>query len=155
MLILSRALGACPSPSPVHADLLLAAYSGLRFRSKTAYSVMIFMLPDLHCKYAKYSVWIPLRNTQIFERKRNPLYQQYWQLDCLVAHECCKASSDACHIVVILDAAYGRPGFCNLLCETKLMRGCVKLKPCQRLLWTNLKLLMQHSSMESGADGTT
>ena len=31
-------------------------YSGLRFRSKNAYSVMIFMLPDLHCKYAKYSV---------------------------------------------------------------------------------------------------
>ena len=47
--------------------------SGLRFRSKTAYSVMIFMSPNLHCKYTKYSVWIPLRNTQIFERKRNLL----------------------------------------------------------------------------------
>jgi len=33
---------------------------------ETAYSVMIFMLPDLHCKYTKYSVWIPLRNTQNF-----------------------------------------------------------------------------------------
>jgi len=31
-------------------------YSGLHFRSKTAYSVMIFMLPDLRCKYTKYSV---------------------------------------------------------------------------------------------------
>jgi len=49
-------------------------YSGLHFRSKTAYSVMIFMLPDLRCKYMKYSVWIPLRNMQIFERKRNLLY---------------------------------------------------------------------------------
>jgi len=34
-------------------------------------------------------------------------YQQYWQLDRLVADVCCKASSDACHTVLILDAAYG------------------------------------------------
>ena len=51
-----------------------------------------------------------------------------------------------------LGAAIGKA---NLLCETKLMHGCVKLKLCKRLLWTNLKLLMQPSLMESGADGTT
>ena len=33
--------------------------------------------------------------------------------------------------------------------------GCVKLKTCQRLLWTNLMLLMQPSLTESGAVGTT
>jgi len=40
--------------------LSTSPYSGLRFCSKTAYSIMIF---DLHCKYAKYSAWISLRNT--------------------------------------------------------------------------------------------
>jgi len=32
------------------------AYSGLRFRSKTVYSVIIFILTYLYCRYAKYSV---------------------------------------------------------------------------------------------------
>ena len=34
-------------------------------------------------------------------------YQQYWQLDRLVADICCKDSSDACHTVLILDVVYG------------------------------------------------
>ena len=42
---------------------------------------------------------------------------------------------------------HARPVFYNLSCKTKLMHGCVKIKPCQRLLWTNLMLLMQPSLM--------
>ena len=33
-------------------------------------------------------------------------YQQYLQLDSLVAHVCYKANSDVCHTAVILDAAH-------------------------------------------------
>ena len=35
-------------------------------------------------------------------------YQQYWQLDHLVAHVCYKANSDVCHIAAILDVAHGK-----------------------------------------------
>ena len=34
-------------------------------------------------------------------------YEQYWQLDSLVAHACFKANSDVCHTAAILDAAHG------------------------------------------------
>jgi len=34
-------------------------------------------------------------------------YQQYWQLDHLVACICCETNSDACHTVASLEAAYG------------------------------------------------
>ena len=34
-------------------------------------------------------------------------YQQYWQLDRLMAHVCYKANSDVCHTAVILDVAHG------------------------------------------------
>jgi len=37
--------------SALRARCIALQYSGLRFRSRTACSVMIFMLPDLHCKY--------------------------------------------------------------------------------------------------------
>ena len=33
-------------------------------------------------------------------------YQQYWQLDCLVAHICYKANSNVCHTAVILDVVH-------------------------------------------------
>ena len=35
------------------------------------------------------------------------LYQQYWQLDRLVAHVCYTANGDVCHTAVILNAAHG------------------------------------------------
>ena len=64
----------------------------------------------------------------------------------------CKKVSAVCSPVQWIKTPIWKGTFiCNLSCETKLMHGCMKLKPCQKLLWTNLRLLVQPSLMESGA----
>ena len=56
-----------------------------------------------------------------------------------------------------LGAAIGKASFFLQSFVRDKVDACMHgyVKPCQKLLWTNLRLLMQPSLMESGAVGTT